>query len=284
MDGERLQCRNISISITLWFGAVTIQLAFPAHRNIHLIARQQHFIGMQLPPSLSRVLPGEITFTPPVIGLIAANIITIFLAILQNWDAATILFTFWVQSIIIGLFSAAKLLMTDTALIAEELGKAEEWTGRGPVASTGRVWTHKILVAGFFLFHYGLFHLCYYVLFFYGGEFGPVEYFLGAGWITCAIFFLCHLFSFLFYRKGEKRGGEYMAMAILLPYNRIVPMHLTMIIGGMIASFFQLYGVVTELPILVVFLLLKTYMDVRMHIVLHDREAHPDPSRGFVWF
>lgn len=239
---------------------------------------------MQLPPALSRVLPGGITFTPPVIGLVAANLITIILAILQNWDAATILFTFWVQSIIIGLFSAVKLLMADTGLLAAELGKAEEWTGRGPIASRGRVWTYKILVAGFFLFHYGLFHLFYYFLFFYGGEFGPVEYFSGAGWITCALFFFCHLFSFLFYGKGEERGGEYMAMAILLPYNRIVPMHLTMIIGGMIAGFFQLIGVVTELPILVVFLLLKMYMDVRMHIVLHDREAHPDPSRGFVWF
>jgi len=104
---------------------------------------------MQLTPALARVLPGEIELTPPVIGLVLANFATIGLAILQNWDAATILFTFWVQSIIIGLFSAIKLLSADTALLAAELGKAEEWTGRGPVASTGRVWTYKILVAGF---------------------------------------------------------------------------------------------------------------------------------------
>jgi len=142
---------------------------------------------MQIPPALSRVLPDEITFTPPVIGLIATNIITIILAVLQNWDAAIILFTFWMQSLITGLSSAAKLLSADTILLAAEPGIAEECPGGGPVASTGRVWTYKILVAGFFLFHDGLFHL-------------------------------------------------------------------------------------------------KTYMDVQMHIVLHEREAHPDPSRGFVWF
>jgi len=238
---------------------------------------------MQLPPAIARVLPGETELTPPVIGIIAANMVTIVLAVLQNWDAATILFTFWVQSLIIGLFSAIKLLSADTALLAVELGKAEEWTGRGPVASTGRVWMYKILVAGFFLFHYGLFHLFYYFLFFYGGEFGPVEYFNGAGLTTCGIFFFCHLFSFFFYQRGEPRGGDYMAMAILLPYNRIVPMHLTMIIGGMIAGSLQLLGIVSELPVLVVFQVLKTYMDVRMHIVLHEKEANPDATRGFVW-
>lgn len=239
---------------------------------------------MQLPPALARVLPGEIELTPPVTGLILANLATISLAILQNWDAATILFTFWVQSIIIGLFTVIKLLSADTALLAAELGKAEEWTGRGPVASRGRVWTYKILVAGFFTVHYSLFHLFYYLLFFSDPVFGPVEYFMGAGWIAAAIFLLCHLFSFLFYRQNEPRGGQYMATAILLPYNRIVPMHLTMILGGTIAGLLQLLGIVTDLPVLVVFLLLKTCMDVRMHIVLHDREAHPGAVAGFVWF
>jgi len=42
---------------------------------------------------------------------------------MQNWDAATILFTFWVQSFFIGLFSAIKLIYADTALLAVELGK-----------------------------------------------------------------------------------------------------------------------------------------------------------------
>jgi hypothetical protein len=260
------------------------RLLRPLHHNILEPRRQKEHTDMHLPPALARVIPGEIELTPPVIGLVLANLATIGLAILQNWDTATILFTFWMQSIIIGLFSAIKLLTADTALLAVELGKAEEWTGRGPVASTGRVWTYKILIAGFFLFHYGLFHLFYYFLFFSGGEFGPVEYFNSAGIAVCGIFLASHLFSFLFYRSGEKRGGEYMAMAILLPYNRIVPMHLTMIIGGMIAGLLQLLGIVSELPVLVVFLLLKMYMDIRMHIVLHDREAHPDVSRGFVWF
>jgi hypothetical protein len=239
---------------------------------------------MQLPPALARILPGEPELTPPVLGLILANLATIALAILQGWDTTTILFIFWVQSLIIGFFTVIRLLSADTALLADELGKAEEWTGRGPVASRGRVWTYKILVAAFFLFHYSLFHLFYYLLFISDGVFGPVNPAGDAVWITCAIFLASHLVSLLWYRKGEKRGGQYMADAILLPYNRIVPMHLTMIIGGTIAGLFQFFGVVTELPVLVVFLLLKMYMDIRMHIVLHDRRAHPEGTACFVWF
>jgi hypothetical protein len=61
-------------------------------------------------------------------------------------------------------------------------------------------------------------------------------------------------------------------------------MHLTMIIGGTLAGLLQLIGISTVLPVLVVFLLLKMYMDIRMHIVLHDREAYPESTAGFIWF
>jgi len=76
-----------------------------------------------------------------------------------------------------------------------------------------------------------------------------------------------------------------MADSILLPYNRIVPMHLTMFFGFAISSLFSALGFETLLPVLVVFLVLKTYMDIRMHTVLHERQQHPEKRDSlFVWF
>ena len=40
------------------------------------------------PAPLSRVLPGDLIYSTPVISLIAANLITIILAILGSWDLA----------------------------------------------------------------------------------------------------------------------------------------------------------------------------------------------------
>jgi hypothetical protein len=75
-----------------------------------------------------------------------------------------------------------------------------------------------------------------------------------------------------------------MADSILLPYNRIVPMHLTMFIGFGITSLFSALGSGTILPVLVIFIILKTYMDIRMHIILHERQEHPEKRDSlFVW-
>ena len=69
---------------------------------------------MKIPPVLSRIVPGEFTSTPPLIALLCANCITIFIAVAGNWDVATVLFIYWAQSIIIGLFTVISILGADT--------------------------------------------------------------------------------------------------------------------------------------------------------------------------
>lgn len=239
---------------------------------------------MELPPPLARLLPGGFQFTPPVVSLIIANLATIGLAILENWDVLTVIFIFWAQSLIIGFFSVVSILLADTALLAVEMGKAEAEAGRGPVMGRGRVWIFKILVAAFFCVHYGLFHLFYFILYFGDGTFTLAKAMAPAILVPLVFFSFHHLFSLLWSWRATPRGGQFMADSILLPYNRIVPMHLTMFFGFAITSLLSAIGVETLLPVLVVFIVLKTYMDIRMHIVLHDRQEHPEKRESlFVW-
>jgi len=148
----------------------------------------------------------------------------------------------------------------------------------------GRIWLFKIAVAGFFCVHYGLFHLFYFILFFWNDSFSPASATSTAVLTAPVFFFFNHLFSLIWSWRATPKGGRFMADSILLPYNRIVPMHLTMMIGFGIASLLSALGVDPLLPVLVVFIVLKTYMDIRMHIVLHERQEHPEKPQGlFVW-
>ena len=84
---------------------------------------------MDLPPFLQKVVPGEIADDPPLMSLIAANLLTIAFAIIGNWDLATVLFIYWAQSVIIGIFTVVSLLSADTESLAATLGKAQAEAG-----------------------------------------------------------------------------------------------------------------------------------------------------------
>ena len=142
----------------------------------------------------------------PLLSLLLANAVTIALALVQDWALGTVLAVYWFQSVTIGLFAFVRLL-----------GVPAGPDGQGRLAG--------IALAGFFAVHYGLFHLVYLVFlaaFALDGTYGAVDPLgIAAG---CAVFFVNHLVSFLWYRPRE----EATASAIFSePYTRIVPMHLT---------------------------------------------------------
>jgi len=279
------KCGYISISVLNQCGALREAYFKTLHHNINHPRRQPHRTAMTFLPTLPGFLPGRIRYTPPVVSLIVANLVTTGLAIVQGWDPLVVLFIFWAQSLIIGFFSAVSLLFADTELIAAEMGKAGAEAGRNPQMGKGRIWLFKIAVAVFFCIHFGLFHLFYFILFFWNDTFSPATVMGTAVILALALFFFTHFFSLLWSWRATPKGGQFMADSILLPYNRIVPMHLTMILGFAISSLLGVLGFLTLLPVLVVFMLLKTYMDARMHTVLHERQEHPeDRQLLFVWF
>ncbi len=70
----------------------------------------------------------------PVISLILANGITIALAVIENWDLATVMFIYLAQSIIIGFFTIVSMLTADTKTLAAEMEHPiREHSGTGMV-------------------------------------------------------------------------------------------------------------------------------------------------------
>jgi hypothetical protein len=190
----------------------------------------------------------------PLISLLLANAVTIALALLQDWAIGTVLAVYWFQSVTIGLFTLVRLLGITAG-------------------GDGRERLKGIALAGFFAVHYGLFHFVYLVFivaFVLSGAYGIADP-LGIA-VGCAVFFVNHLVSFIWYRPREEASPE----AIFAePYARIVPMHLTIIFGGFVTA--MLPGAAGTRLVLLVFLLLKTAADLVAHQRKHAR-ATPSPG------
>ncbi len=198
----------------------------------------------------------------PLLSLVVANGVTIALALLQDWELGAVLAVYWFQSVTIGLFTFVGLLLAPTHGVAG-----------------ARI--RSVFLAGFFAVHYGLFHLGYLVFlagFVSGGLFSfgdPLGITIG-----CAIFFVNHLVSFLWYRPFEEFSPE---VIFREPYARIFPMHLTIILGAFVTGMIP-GGLGTRLvPLL--FLVLKAGADIGGHLKKHGQDGRlsapfPGPPGG----
>jgi len=231
---------------------------------------------MQFPAPLSRVFPGDLLHNIPVISLIFANVVTIVLAVIGGWDLATVLFVYWAQSIIIGIFSVISLLGADTATLQADLKKPIDERGGSEKISSRFVWFYKCMLAGFFCLHYGLFHWGYYAFIVESGFFGTVNFSDPNIWLSCALFFANHLYSHITYRHEGPKGSGYINEQFFTPYRRIIPMHLTIIFGSIVIFVLAVAGIPSTLPVLVLFLLLKMYSDISAHLIKHYMEENPD--------
>ncbi len=208
---------------------------------------------------------------PAMFSLILANLLAIVAAVWFNVSLFIILLTYWTQSMIIGFFNFIKIL-----------GLKEYTTG---ASATGASFLKpgpglKTLIAFFFAFHYGFFHLVYLA--------GLLMIFLfsnimqGAFAVASAetfaidllfvplvgvVFFISHLFSFLYYRNRIPKKKPNIMVMMLFPYARVIPMHAAIMLAG-----FSLVGNSGQGFALVIFLLLKTMADVVMHAVEHRQQ------------
>jgi hypothetical protein len=230
---------------------------------------------MQVPALVSRLLPGDVTYDVPLVSLIVANLVTIGLAIFENWDLATVMFIYWAQSIVIGFFAAISLLGADTAALKADLEKPILERG-GPGVPTGFAVFYKVFLCGFFCLHYGLFHWGYYFFIVESGIFGTVNLVDPVLWLSCGLFFANHLYSYIAYRHTGRGAADDINEQFFTPYRRIVPMHLTILFGGIVMLVLGRIGISSTLPVLLLFLLLKTRADISAHIDKHARQDHPD--------
>jgi hypothetical protein len=195
------------------------------------------------------------------LSLVVANLITAIFAVAQKWPLIEVMWIYWAQSVTIGIFnfiriwrlkefSTEGLTMNDRTVEPTEKSKKD--------------------VALFFAMHYGLFNAAYLIFLIQISRGAEIEN-MNTGVFTAGapasvmvilgmslMFFFNHLYSFL-YNKDNYRGIPNIGTMMFFPYARIIPMHLSFIIG---ASFTQ--------GAIILFLLLKTIADVIMHAVEHS--------------
>lgn len=236
---------------------------------------------MKIPKAFHEIVPGDFTGNPPLVSLLVANLVTIVMAVAGNWNLASILFIYWAQSVIIGIFTVITLLDADTGALAATMDRSIAEHGGSRKISTRYVGIYKCFLAGFFAVHYGLFHYGYYSFIVDTGLFGPVNFADTGIRVSCGLFFANHLYSFLYHRGSQPKDAMFLTEEFFRPYNRIIPMHLTIIFGSVIVLVLEVAGITTVMPVLVLFLVLKTYADLGTHMRKHRSPDEPVALIGF---
>lgn len=182
------------------------------------------------------------------ISLLLSNFIVIMLAIVQRWEVSTVLWVYWMQSVTIGFFQFMRILSL------KKFSTENFTVNNQPVLPTSQT---KIFTAFFFAFHYGFFHFIYAIfLFNFFSSSKPFDFayfFLGG-----LIFFLNHAFSFYQNRTADEQKVQNIGTLMFSPYARIIPMHLIIV-----------FGVILGQSTLIIFLVLKTLVDLIMHTFKH---------------
>ena len=194
--------------------------------------------------------------------LVLSNIFTIVVAAMEQWNLSKLLWIYWGQSLVIGYFNWRKIRCL------------KEFSTEGLKINDQQVPATKVTqrqIANFFAVHYGFFHVGYFIfLFIEKADLSQIEIF-SAG--TClAVFIFNHWFSFkqnldTFIGRKPNIGN-----VMFFPYARILPMHLTILIGAYLEE--HSTGTV------ILFLGLKTFADLTMHLMehTHKREKKPQES------
>lgn len=198
------------------------------------------------------------------ITIILANILTIAFAIVYKWDIADVLWIYWAQSLIIGIFHFFTIL-EQKQFSTEGFERYSQ-----PIPATIST-LHK--VAGFFIFHYVILHLIFLAFLVYLWELTPSMSALNLA--LCIVAFLgAHSFSYWKNRRKFADTRQNIWWLMFYPYARIIPMWLTLTVG---INFARDYSIT-----LITFLILKTCADVIMHVlevestIVDERNNKPD--------
>lgn len=183
------------------------------------------------------------------LSLFISNLIIIVLAIIQTWDIATVLWVYWMQSIIIGFFQFLRILSL------KNFSTENFKINNQPATSTQST---KTFTAFFFAFHYGFFHFIY-AIFLFNFFQNDTNFNLQNILIGFGVFFTNHLFSFIHNKISDEKLKPNIGTLMFQPYLRIIPMHLIIILGAMFENQTKL----------IFFLSLKTLADLIFHILKH---------------
>lgn len=203
--------------------------------------------------------------------LLVSNVVTIIIAVIQKWDLNPILWVYWFQSVIIGYFNYVRMLkvenpnehnLTTNELVVKFIKK------------------HKQTNASSFLIIYGWFQAAYLIFLIKISHIQIKDQIINFNYLilislisisVCIItFYLNHRTSFNLNHQEDLRGSINTGTLMLIPFVRILPMHIiTAFAAIQVSGDSYSIGVFFTL-VLVFFLSMKTVADVIMHKVEHN--------------
>lgn len=187
-------------------------------------------------------------------GIVVSNVLTLVLAIIQQWPASEIMWIYWWQSVFIGVANFNRM-RTLTEFSTEGFTSNGQRVPETPEGARS--------TAMFFAMHYGLFHFVYMIfLFSMSAENdlpSPTIVDNILAFFAIGGFLASHLFSLRYNAARDFKSKKPNIGALMFyPYLRIIPMHLTIIAGGALGAFS-----------LFIFIGLKTLADAGMHVIEH---------------
>jgi len=207
--------------------------------------------------------------------LLASNALTIIVAIFFGLDPAEMIWVYWLESVVIGVYTVLTFI---TMGLHFKAGEKKTGKAGSPAGAYG--------YAIFFCIHYGMFHGAY-ALFLSVMPWFSIQDpdYAGMG-ITAAILALSHGYSFWKNVLGDPAGlvitQENVARVMNAPYPRIIPMHLTIIFSGFLMIPLAFLEVIAEaiwpgaavagamwlvkLAVLALFMGIKTAADLYTHL------------------
>jgi Family of unknown function (DUF6498) len=226
----------------------------PACRQAGLLCRtkpfltKRFFIFTKIFYLLKRIL-----FDPSFLFLLAINIYCIWYYQNNPNEFNTVVFLYWGQSVLIGLFNFVDILTVKNVIPGSiEINNSLVNNSSGSKGCT----------ATFFAFHYGMFHFVYLIFILVQSKLNIDFHFILIG---LAAFSLNLLIQFIRHKQWQAANTVNLGAMFFLPYLRIIPMHL-MILGP---AFFHVSPSI-------IFLILKTIADVTMYLVVSPYKDLPE--------
>lgn len=222
--------------------------------------------------------------------LIAANGTAIWQFFINGGAILEVLWIYWLQSVVIGIINVYRILSTPLAIASQPVNPLHSGgTGSSSIVSV----LIRYAFATFFTMHYGMFHLVYAIFLASYGASGVVvrgvsqssattdALFSGSirvSWVIISglIFAFHHLVTLIIERRQmslDAGPAPDIRQVMMRPYRRILPMHLIIIVGPIIAAWFG------EATVFAVFMLLKTLVDVWLFFKGTSHPGNINPSQ-----
>jgi uncharacterized protein YjfI (DUF2170 family) len=222
----------------------------------------------------------------PLIVLVAANAVPLFGVIFLKWDAFLIVLLYWAENLVVGFYNILKMAL---ATVPHPAGMPRAAAHLG-----------KLFLIPFFIIHYGGFTAVHgmFVLAMFKKDDG--KFMEGADWPCFLVFvqmllnvikraysaipqnmkfallalFLSHGVSFVYnYLLKKEFATVKLERQMMMPYSRIVVMHIAIIAGG-----FLLAAIGSPAALLFVLIVLKTILDAALHLREHRKKPQIKPS------